>query len=444
MPGEAPRDPNSLAARLATQFIERNRTRFVEMGVEAEQHYDGSSVDLLFRTTTKIGAIPLISPVTGRDDYGLVVKPRFDWSGLGPMLGEMNWKIIPTPLSLPMLPRSERKIPPWVLSTIVLHRISALLRELERRFELVDDVRSAPRGAVNWAQYAVEHVARGAFTSVPCRYPDLRDDRELKAGIRFTLYRQLRGLEGQRAAGAFVLRLIDICEHLLERVRDVAPREPAPRQFDRWFRGTLRSDSFRDGIEAIQWTSEERGLAGLSDLQGLPWIMPMDAFFEAWVETVFAAVGRRIGGALKSGRQRGTLAPLNWNPPFVGSQRYLLPDILLEGAATTIVVDAKYKEHWEELQERRWGDWEAELRERHRADLLQALAYANVATTPRVVVCLAYPCARGTWESLRQRGRLFHRAALGAGVRQLDVLLTAVPMGVGAEQVATELAAELG
>ena len=27
-------------------------------------------------------------------------------------------------------------------------------------------------------------------------------------------------------------------------------------------------------------------MAGLSDLEGLPWTMPMEQFFEAWIETV--------------------------------------------------------------------------------------------------------------------------------------------------------------
>jgi McrBC 5-methylcytosine restriction system component len=438
--GQPPRDLNSQAARLASQFISQNGPRFAQIGVEAGQQYDGNTVDVVLRTSTQVGAVPLLSPVTGRHDFGLVIKPRFDWPGLGPMLAEMGWRIIPKPLPLPLLPRSDRKIPPWVLSTVVLFRIKQLLDQLERRFEIVSAIRPAPRGTVDWARYATQHMGRADFMSVPCRFPDLRDDRELRAGIRFTLQRQLQGLDGQRTAGVFVLRLIALCQQLIERVRDVAPREPTARQIDAWFRGSLQTDAYRDGIQAIEWTADERGLAGLSDLQGLPWIMSMEVFFEAWVETVLAAVARRIGGVLKTGRKRTTLAPLDWDPPYVGSQRYLLPDMMLERGETTIIVDAKYKEHWEELQDRRWGELEAELRERHRADLLQVLAYANVATTPHVVVCLAYPCARETWASLIDRQRLVHRASLRAGEKRVDLVLTAVPMGVAAREVAHALA----
>ena len=104
-----PRDYQAQAARLGQQFIQQNRWIFNQFDVEASLDYDGSSVDIVIRTGSKIGALPLFSPTSGKPDYGLIIKPRFDWSGLGTMLGEMGWKIIPVPLVLPLLPRSDRK-----------------------------------------------------------------------------------------------------------------------------------------------------------------------------------------------------------------------------------------------------------------------------------------------------------------------------------------------
>jgi 5-methylcytosine-specific restriction endonuclease McrBC regulatory subunit McrC len=408
-----------------------------------EPRYDGSKVDLVFSTASTVGAVPLLSPTTGRFDYGFIVRPRFQWQGIGVMLSEMGWRVIPSPLPLPLLPQSDRKIPPWVLSTIVLFRIEELLKQLERRFEIVAEERSAPRGSVDWQAYATRSVARANFLRVPCRFPDLRDDRSLKAAIRFTLARHLGSLANQRASGSHVLKLIALCSSLLERVQDVAPRQPTPVELEGWLRRPLGAKSYRDGIQAIEWTAGERGLAGASDLQGLPWAMSMEKFFEAWVETVLSLVARQIGGLVRTGRQHQTVVPLRWDPPFLGSQRSLIPDAMLERDDLTVIVDAKYKEHWEEMQARPWFDLEKELRERHRADLLQVLAYANVATTPRVIVCLAYPCSELTWDSLRRRNALFYRASMGAGTRQIRLLLTAMPMGVPMSEVAEAFAREV-
>ena len=115
------------------------------------------------------------------------------------------------------------------------------------------------------------------------------------------------------------------------------------------------------------------------------------------METVVAALTRRIGGVLHVGRKRETIAPLVWDPPYIGSQKYLLPDLTLErlsaqGEKETIIFDAKYKGHWEDLNQERWGRLDEELRERHRADLLQVLAYSTLSEASRITSCLVYPC----------------------------------------------------
>jgi hypothetical protein len=99
------------------------------------------------------------------------------------MLADMGWKVAPTPLKLPLLRRSERRVPAWVLSSMILVRLQALLDSLTRRFESTTELRTAPRGRVDWADYAQGQIPRGQFVAVPCTYPDLRDDRILKGAI---------------------------------------------------------------------------------------------------------------------------------------------------------------------------------------------------------------------------------------------------------------------
>jgi 5-methylcytosine-specific restriction endonuclease McrBC regulatory subunit McrC len=209
-----------------------------------------------------------------------------------------------------------------------------------------------------------------------------------------------------------------------------------------WIQRPFRTEPFINGLQAIEWTIEERGLAGLSDREGIPWKMPMDQFFEAWVETVFRKVAQRTGGQIKVGRKRETTHPINWEPPYLGSQKSLVPDVWLEFDSATLIVDAKYKRHWEELQNP-WSRVEEELREQHRNDLLQVLAYANLARTSKVIACLVYPCSPQNWASLRERGRLIHRAELTVGSRSLNLWLTALPMATAVERIAVPLADDL-
>jgi hypothetical protein len=437
------RDPQSQAARLAEQFVAQNRVPLSLLDVTIERDYDGNDVFLSVTTGSSVGAVPLRSPTSARPDYGLVVQPRFPWAGIGPMLAEMGWRIVPSPLRLPLLKRSERRVPAWVISCMVFARLRTLLSRLDRRFELVDENCGAPRGSVQWERYATRQVPRARLLDVPCRYPDLRDDRELKGAIRFTLERQLRSLETQREQGAFVHRLMLVGEQLLSKVRAVPPYAPPASVMEGWLHRPLHGTDWLDGLQAIEWTLEERGLAGVSDLEGIPWTMSMDQLFEAWVETLLRTAATRIGGRLKVGRNRETTAPLIWEPSYLGSQKSLAPDLWLEWEACTLIVDAKYKRHWEELQQGTWSSAAEGLREQHRHDLLQVLAYANLARTQHVVACLTYPCSQSTWESLLSRGRLFHKADLRVHDKVLRVWLTAVPMNAAVDRVATPLIREL-
>jgi hypothetical protein len=438
------RDPHSAAGRLAEQFVDRNRELLGALDVRVDREYDGRDVSLLIRAGSSVGAVPLFSPTSARPDYGLVVQPRFAWMGIGPMLAEMGWRVGPSPLRLPLLRRSERRVPSWVLSSMILVRMSALLDSLDRRFEVVQEDRTAPRGRVDWKTYATTRLSRANVLSIPCSFPDLRDDRQLKGAIRFTVEKQLRSLETQKEHGAFVHQLLEFGRQVFRRVQFVPGYLPSRGTMDAWMQRPLRAQHFADGIQGIRWTVEDRGLAGLSDLEGIPWRMPMEEFFEAWVETVLTAVIQKTGGRMKVGRKRETVHAVNWQPPYVGSQRALVPDFWIEYNDVTVIVDAKYKRHWEELQQHSWARVEEELREQHRHDLLQVLAYGNLATTQNVVVCLAYPCSEASWTSLLQRGRLHHQAEIAVGPRTVRLWLTAVPMAVAVEQVAEPLAREFG
>ncbi len=439
MRGQPSRDPSSQTGRLADQFVELNRHFFSILDLKVETHYRNAKIELDVHAGTRIGAIPLVSPTSGRCDYGLVVRPRFDWSGLGPILAATGWRVIPETLALPQLPTSERRIPPWVLSTIVLFRLKELIDQSERRFEMVSDIRTSPRGRIDWAEYVHRQIGRAKLLEVPCRFPELRNNLDLRAAIRFALEKQMRSLEAQRLAGTFVIQLMELCRNLIDQVRDVVPRQPTPAAMQIWKRGIVKTPIFQRGIEAIEWTAEERGLAGLSDLQGLPWSLSMEEFFEAWVETIASHTSRRIGGTMRSGRERQTQVPLFWEPPYVGSQKALIPDLVIEQSDTTVIIDAKYKDHWEELQQNRWRDLEEELRERHRNDLLQVLAYSTIAQTPKVLVCLAYPCREERWLSLRERNLLVHRASLPSGDRRVELALIAFPLSTRIVEQAVDL-----
>jgi hypothetical protein len=430
-------------AHLAHLFIERNQKTLGQFKITARVEFDGKRVFIEFLSGPTVGAFGLISPLSGKPDVSVIVRPRFGWPGLGVSLSNSGFKIIPEILPLGLLPKTEREIPSWVLSAAILPRLRAMIQKLSRRFEILHEIRTAPAGNVDWTAYATEMVPKLKLLDVPCRHPDLVNNSELRAAIHFALRKQLSSLESQRDAGTVVFELMQICTNLIRAVDDVVPRAPSPRQIESWFRTPLATAPFLEGLNAITWTTDDTGLGGMTDWRGLPWAMSMEQFYEAWVETVCTRFIRRFGGRLKVGRRRETVTPISWERAYLGSQKFLLPDIVIEQEDRTIYVDAKYKDHWEELRQHRWMDLEAEIRERHRDDLLQVLAYSTLSDAKAITACLAYPCSLSTWNSLKSRGLLSHRGAIYAGRRKIELVLVALPIDKKPDELVQHLGAAL-
>lgn len=427
--------------RLAKQFLNQNQGILRSFGIDAFVGYDGSDITVNLKTTTRVGALPLLSPTTGKPDYGLVIRPRYGWQGIGRMLSHTGWRVLPELLRLPQLPRSDRKVPAWVISGVVLRRIKSLLEQMTRRFEMTERDRTAPRGQIRWAEYATRRVSRAKFLDVPCRFPELGDDSRLLSAVHYTLRKHRASLSTQRGSGPMVAELLELCQLLIRKVNQVAPQPPTGTQLDRWARRPLQPEAFSSGLQAIEWTVDDRGLAGLGDREGLAWMLSMEEFFEAWLELLAEQYARKFGGRVRRGRKRETVVPISWEPPWVGSQRALIPDVLIERTDRTVILDAKYKSHWEDLNLRGWHSVRDYVREHHRNDILQVLAYANIPDTKHVTTCLVYPCLPETYTSLAARDRHAHRATLAVGSRQIEVVLSAIPMNGDADRGIPGLAA---
>lgn len=423
-------DRQTSAERRAEDLLRSNRGLLTSMNIQADVGRQRGEPVLRLQAGTRVGAIPLRSPITGRADFGLIVRPRFEWAGVGDLLASTGFRVLPELLPLNDLPRSERHIPPWVLASVVLHRLKRLLDATSRRFMVVEEDRLAPRGAVDWGTYATKRFPTGLALSVPCRYPDLRDDEELRAAIHFTVRRQRDALLAASYGGQVVRRLLALCEELIARLSGTPPKPPSNTLRQHWQRRDITSRAFTEGIEAIDWTLDERGLAGLSDLSGLSWRLDMDQFFEAWVESIGAWAAQRAAAQIRSAREETTRVPLHWQPRYAGSQGSLIPDVVIQkGDETVLVLDAKYKQHAEEIQRLGWRDVSEVIKERHRADLLQVLAYSTMFEAKRVISLLVYPCAVDEWQELHERGKTLTVARLLTGPRHVEVGLMAVPLG---------------
>ena len=432
-------DARGNAEKRAEDLIRTNADVLRRLRVDATVVRRNGEPGLSFRAGTRVGAVPLRSPISGRPDFGLIVVPRFEWTGIGDVLASTGFRVVPELLAMPELPQSERRIPPWVLSSVILQRMERLLDASARRFETVSQDLRAPRGAVDWTSYATQRFAVGRALDVPCTFPDLRDDEQLRSAIHWVVLRHREALLGAPAGGLVVRKLLIVVEGLLARLANTPPKQPPAGARAAWKLPGFSPTVIREGLDAIDWTVDERGLAGLSDLSGLAWHLDMERFFEAWVESVAWYAAVRNGAIVRSGRSEQTRVPLDWSPATAGSQRSLVPDVVIERDDMVVVVDVKYKQHAEEIRKLGWHATTEATRERHRSDLLQALAYSTLFDAPRIVALLAYPTELSEWQQLREMNKVLTLAKARTSPRHIEVGLLAVPMDGDAELAGLEI-----
>jgi McrBC 5-methylcytosine restriction system component len=391
-------------------FLEANAGQLARLGLRPEVR-TRSGVDLVLHPGSHIGAIPLLAPSTRRVTAGLLVEPRFRWTSLGAVLQQVGFKVEPSLGGSRSVPGSAREVPPWILAAPVLRRLQALLEHERRGFVEHREVRASPRGRIDWTDWASHHVTSGRWGSFPCSFPDPKFDPSLRAQMRWTL-RRLRDSLFSVADSQIGRALLDRASEMILRVGEGPDARPSGEA------GGLLGAFMAEAQEAMAWVAEERGLGGARALDGLAWDLDVDQVWETWVAWFAGQLAPRLGlSARVAPRQT-----LDWKGS-VRSMSALVPDTVLQGRDRTVLIDAKYKAHLSLLAARGWDSLSAHVREAHRADLHQVLAYAALGRTDDVDAILVYPDLGGSLHPPRAV------ASVPAGRRRVRLILAALPFG---------------
>jgi len=389
-------------------------------------------VEIRLKANGVIGAVPLRAPDTHNIIGGIVVHPRFGWNSIGSLFSSIGWSASPEILSFPLVPGSAQEIPAWVIAGPAVAQLELLLRYSGPRFREITEVRRNPRGQIQWQKYCTDQAARGNFHLLPCAFSDLTADEQLRRYIKWALEKISCELDAVSHGDLFAHRLWERVQTIIMTLSSIRPLLPDHRSLDSMQR-TLRQQTNKIdlGIEAIKWVLDERGLAGSSDLDGLSWRVRMHELFEQWVETLVRHWARGFGGRVLSGRKFESLSAIRWERHGVDSLSSLVPDVIVQGANETFVFDAKYKGFLDEVDELRWHETSNLMRDEHRHDLHQVLAYSSLYGSDKITVVLVYPLLLDTWKQLNHRGISMSKGLVGGPDRQVSVALVGVPVELG-------------
>jgi hypothetical protein len=221
---------------------------------------------------------------------------------------------------------------------------------------------------------------------------------------------------------SLVLRLLDY-------LQDVVAKKPLRAELDTFFGSSLSGGPvFREGINAMGWIVDERGLGGGQDYDGLSWVLQLDSLWERYVEQQKREEAALTGGQVLAGRLGETTVPIQWNIRSHRALGHLIPDIIVKTKDGIEIIDAKYKSHFAALDADGWRRFSDDTKESLRADIHQVLAYASVfESSVKTTATLVYPVTQTLYDELKVLSQDIVAAKIPVGTRLKELRLQAMP-----------------
>jgi len=426
----APKQQGGGWGPFAESFLRTNDIAFKNLELQPEVGVNSQGSIIRLHPGGRAGAMPLRSAQTQQVVGGIVIKPRFGWGGVGRVLNEIGWNTSLEFAELPMVPGSGREVPPWVIAGPVIFRLAELLSHVRRGYREAHETLTKPRGKIVWKEYLSGPLLAGMWHQLPCTFPELSNDPQLRSMVKWCLQRLRRDLLETGGKDKTAITLAMVAEKLIELLRDVNPRVPRKAEIEqRVGNSRLEPEAILRGVEAMGWIVDERGLGGGRELDGLAWHLPLAELWESFVETIVRREAALVGAEVRCGRKSETVFPIRWTDPSLRGMSHLIPDFVVRHRDHVKIIDAKYKAHFSELDESGWLRMAEDSRESHREDFHQVLAYAALFDANQTTVTLVYPLRQSTYEALSARKRDVVRADLSYAGRTIQAELRGVPFG---------------
>ena len=283
---------------------------------------------------------------------------------------------------------SEGVLPRWLKAIDTLKAIERALQCCLRGIKAIHEVKDNPVGRVNWNNYSTRNVPYGKWNRFSCTIADYSLDidihRQFK-GIVEQIEKDLSGhyvpINVKRKALPTLQRIKKILEKVNLELPDVDKLKNS--NIPPFYRSVYEDAKTR----AVEYVSQSRFSIYSAEFFGLPWAIEMDRLFESWVEFWSYKFSRQMGANFYSdirGNSKIRFLSLGrW-----GGLKDLKPDIIIDKAEHTMVIDVKYKKH---LLYLKLGNFTKDILEEHRKDIHQILAYAASSSNTDKKAVLVYP-----------------------------------------------------
>jgi len=358
------------------KFLKYNQRCLNFLDISATISGIDPEVALSFATGRYIGAIPLRSPANGKQVGDFLVYPRF--SGGKTLFAQMTRMLIMLqehiePEYLDTIPLASGGVvrPPHYFDAVKYCEAYHLaVKENWVKFRSQPRVHPYPKASTNWQRYAEkEHDSRNKLL-YPSRDNMLSHQHVEWQQCRYVFELAKRVLDDTSTPASVRYPIRDLVHALSIKTQHIVPVAVEKFVVHAADPPTIKRLKEQGNVFLFR-TSQETGA----------WRIDIAALFEKYVQHILGGIVRELP------------ATFHRNPRFTSrgflpswGLRYLEPDALIETQDMSIAVDAKYKAHFYSRNQT-----STTLRETHREDLHQMLAYCSFSSAKDKAGMLFYP-----------------------------------------------------
>ncbi len=358
------------------KFIDYNASLFAFIGVQPSLVGADQNTSLVFRSSEFIGAIPLRAPDTGKQIGDFVVMPRFtgrdrfeDYIEILNLLGS---EISPHfTSSLPLASGRNFRPPLYLEAVKFVTSLEQLIKTSWRKFDNVEKIESYPTGQVSWNKYIQNEFRVENRLRFPKRKNILSEFHSEYAEIRYVFdvckVELLSSNTPLRIKGALRSKLSFLEEKLY---------------LHKPIKVNLIPVKLTDNPTVKNCKLVANKILSCNFLDSTAWRVDFSDVFEKFIQYIFLVASKDVGGKLFSNFKFYSKTPERYSWEL----KSIEPDAIYQKNNTLVFIDAKYKSN---LYNK--FDDSDKLKEDHRHDLHQIMAYSSFSETSLKHGILCYP-----------------------------------------------------
>ncbi len=373
------------------RFINLNKRLFTFLGIETELSGTDNDLSLQFRTSNYIGAIPVKMPYDGIAHKDLQVIPRFDnskevFSELTQLLSKLEYSIRPEHSELDMLNSPLQLQPPIYYEALkYIELFEKAYKYSWVKFDSKNRTHMYPKASTDWSKYSMRSFDPKNALLFPSHDSVLTTNHIEWEQLKYVFDIAKEQVTSPTVPASIRIKFVEKIRNVSSNVSDVnsiATNEMFVRAGD---------------PNCIKKLKEQANIIlRKSSNSCSAWRIDIAMLFERYVQFIVDKATRELAGTVIS------------NAKFHGSGnlpswglRYLEPDIMIRIGNSLIMGDAKYKANFYSSETK-----SDTLKETHRADLHQLLAYCSFEPQDNKTGILFYPALDTYYKSISYSDRI--------------------------------------